>query len=469
MGTDTNLQETARVSNIPTTENVDDDIKVDIENEPTSIFGRAKYALFDLLLPQFNKQSLFIFGSEKAFKKECDRQRQIGKWIIHPLSPVRILSLIRLLRVSRLVRFFSEFEQMTNANLEGLRMFFRILSLFMMMFILCHWNGCIQYFVPLLGDFPSECWVRRENLMNATTGEKYTFGIFRALSHMIGISYGAEGPPTDEVELWIVMTSMVSGALMYTVMVANAAAMMTNVDAPSKLYKNKLNHLEDYMCFRKLPKPLRARINDYYQARYGGKWFDEKEILSLLSKSLKEEILNVLCASMLESTPMFKDRDPSFINAILLHLRYEVFLEGDVIVRQFAPGDRMFFIEHGQVLVATDSFRKELCDGDYFGEVCLLTKGKRVASVTALSTCHLFSLSVDNFNVVLTCFPDVRKAIMCTALERQKDLLDAKIGAQGAQTQNPTTSGLNDYTESLEEASDADYDFELDDILDGTK
>ena len=42
------------------------------------------------------------------------------------------------------------------------------------------------------------------------------------------------------------------------------------------------------MCFRKLPKPLRARINDYYQARYGGKWFDEKEILSLLSKSLKE-------------------------------------------------------------------------------------------------------------------------------------------------------------------------------------
>lgn len=45
---------------------------------------------------------------------------------------------------------------------------------------------------------------------------------------------------SDEVELWIVMTSMVSGALMYTVMVANAAAMMTNVDAPAKIYKNKV-------------------------------------------------------------------------------------------------------------------------------------------------------------------------------------------------------------------------------------
>lgn len=77
--------------------------------------------------------------------------------------------------------------------------------------------------------------------------------------------------------------------------------------------------------------------------------------------------MNVLCASMLESTSMFKGRDPSFINAILLQLRYEVFLEGDVIVRQNSPGDRMFFIEHGQVVVVRDTFRKELCDGDYFG------------------------------------------------------------------------------------------------------
>ncbi|KAL2081092.1 hypothetical protein ACEWY4_022945 [Coilia grayii] len=558
MGIVKNQQPT--VANTPVTKDIAGVVRVDIENGgQRSRFSRVKSGLYELLLPKFNKQSLFILGSETAFKHECDRQRQAGVWVIHPLSSLRhnyvmfmvimtflnlisipleiayseetfgivrtcwkvfnvtsdimfmldivlnfrmgvltdgsqvaiidpkiiakdyfktwllpdalssfpvdfiiaitdkifhstltslqgakimrilmfarILSLVRLLRVSRLVRFFSEFEQMSNANLEGLRLFFRIIGLFMMMFILCHWNGCLQYFVPLLEQFPSECWVQRENLMNATIGEKYTFGIFRALSHMIGISYGSEGPSTDEVELWVDMVSMVSGALMYTVMVANAAAMMTNVDAPSKVYKSKVNHLEDYMAYRKLPKNLRLRIIDYYQARYGGKWFDEKEILSLLSKSLKEEILNVLCAGMLESAPMFKGRNPNFINAILLLLRYEVFLEGDVIVRQGAPGDRMFFIEHGQVLVATDTFRKELRDGDYFGEICLLTRGKRVASVTALSTCHLFSLSVDSFNKVLNCFPQIRKDIMCTAKKRQADLKSKSL-------QQPSYSGI---------------------------
>lgn len=56
----------------------------------------------------------------------------------------------------------------------------------------------------------------------------------------------------------------------------------------------QLNHLEDYMTYRKLPKGLRMRINDYYLARYGGKWFDEKQILSLVSKSLKEVPKNIV-------------------------------------------------------------------------------------------------------------------------------------------------------------------------------
>lgn len=47
----------------------------------------------------------------------------------------------------------------------------------------------------------------------------------------------------DEVELWVVMTSMLSGALMYTVLVANAAAIITNVDQAAKAYKDKVYYV----------------------------------------------------------------------------------------------------------------------------------------------------------------------------------------------------------------------------------
>nr|XP_015219516.1 PREDICTED: potassium/sodium hyperpolarization-activated cyclic nucleotide-gated channel 1-like isoform X2 [Lepisosteus oculatus] len=331
----------------------------------------------------------------EKIEHQSDTTSYSASKLVRIIMFARIFSLVRLLRVSRLMRFFNEWERVSNANMEA--------------------------------NFPKDCWVVKENLTNASWVEQYSFGVFRALSHMIGISYGSVDPPTGEGELWVVMTSMVSGALMYTMMVANVAAMMTNVDAPSKAYRNRFNYLEDYMTYRKLPRDLRTRISNYYQARHQGKWFDESEILNLVSKSLREEILNILCADLLNSVPIFKNRDINFINAVLLRLKYEVFQEGDIIIRQNAPGDRMFFIGHGKVLVETPTFKKELIDGDYFGEICLLTKCKRTATVRALSLCKVFSLSSECFWRILQGFPEIKEELEKTARERLLYLRESQI------------------------------------------
>lgn len=52
-----------------------------------------------------------------------------------------------------------------------------------------------------------------------------------------------------------------------------------------------MSHLEHYMAFMKLPPELQLRISNYYQARYGGKWFDEKDIMNTVSSTLKEVTL----------------------------------------------------------------------------------------------------------------------------------------------------------------------------------
>ena len=80
-----------------------------------------------------------------------------------------------------------------------------------------------------------------------------------------------------------------------------------------------------------------------------------------------QQIVMVMCSRLLRKVPMFQNKDENFISAILLKLEYEVFQEGDVIVRQYVPGDRMFFIDHGEVVMETDSYEREMCDGDYFG------------------------------------------------------------------------------------------------------
>lgn len=68
-----------------------------------------------------------------------------------------------------------------------------------------------------------------------------------------------------------------------------------------------------------------------------------------------------------------------------------------------------------------------LSDGSYFGEICLLTNARRVASVRAETYCNLFSLSVDHFNAVLDQYPLMRKTMETVAAERYELLLMLSI------------------------------------------
>ena len=41
----------------------------------------------------------------------------------------------------------------------------RIVNLIGMMLLLCHWDGCMAFMVPMLQDFPPDCWVVKNNLV----------------------------------------------------------------------------------------------------------------------------------------------------------------------------------------------------------------------------------------------------------------------------------------------------------------
>lgn len=75
----------------------------------------------------------------------------------------------------------------------------------------------------------------------------------------------------------------------------------------------------------------------------------------------------IMCSGLVRRAPIFRNCDTSFINSLLIYLQYEVFQEGDVIIYNNTPGDRMFFIEHGLVIVETETSETELCDGSSFG------------------------------------------------------------------------------------------------------
>ncbi|ESO08635.1 hypothetical protein HELRODRAFT_98055 [Helobdella robusta] len=333
---------------------------------------------------------------------------------------LKLLSLLRLLRLSRLVRYVSQWQEFISVAGK----FMRVFNLVCLMLLISHWNGCLQWLVPMLQEYPPNSWVALEELLNADWLEQYTWSLFKALSHMLCIGYGRY-PPQSITDVWLTMVSMLIGATCYAMVVGHATTLIQSFDTSKRLYREKLKQVEEYTVYRKLPRNLRRRITTYYEHRYHGKMFDEKSILEELNECLKEEVINFNCRSLVASVPFFAQADPNFVSEIISKLEFEVYQPGDVIIREGTLGDKMYFIQEGVVDIYTGSGDRitTLFDGAFFGEICLLTNAKRVANVRAESYCNLFSLSVQHFNSVLKHYPVMRKTMEVVASERLEKIV----------------------------------------------
>ncbi|XP_056135351.1 potassium/sodium hyperpolarization-activated cyclic nucleotide-gated channel 4 [Lampris incognitus] len=318
----------------------------------------------------------------------------------------KILSLLRLLRLSRLIRYIHQWEELTPFTLSL--------------------SSLIQ---------------------NDTWGQQYSYALFKAMSHMLCIGYGMY-PPVGMTDVWLTILSMIVGATCYAMFVGHATALIQSLDSSRRQYQEKYKQVEQYMSFHKLPADMRQRIHDYYEHRYQGKMFDEESILGELNEPLREEIINFNCRKLVASMPLFANADPNFVTSMLTKLRFEVFQPGDYIIREGTIGKKMYFIQHGVVSVLTKGNKEtKLSDGSYFGEICLLTRGRRTASVRADTYCRLYSLSVDNFNEVLEEYPMMRRAFETVALDRL-DRIGKKNSILQHKVQHDLSSGVLNYQEN---------------------
>ncbi|XP_052399453.1 potassium/sodium hyperpolarization-activated cyclic nucleotide-gated channel 3-like [Carassius gibelio] len=359
----------------------------------------------------------------------------------------KILSLLRLLRLSRLIRYIHQWEEIFHMTYDLASAMVRIVNLIGMMLLLCHWDGCLQFLVPMLQDFPSDCWVAKNNMVNDTWGQQYSYALFKAMSHMLCIGYGMH-PPVGMTDVWLTILSMIVGATCYAMFVGHATALIQSLDSSRRQYQEKYKQVEQYMSFHKLPADMRQRIHDYYEHRYQGKMFDEESILGELNEPLREEIISFNCRKLVATMPLFANADPNFVTSMLTKLRFEVFQPRDYIIREGTVGKKMYFIQHGVLTVLTKGSKEtKISDGSYFGEICLLTRGRRTASVRADTYCRLYSLSVDHFNEVLEEYPMMRRAFETVALDRL-DRIGKRNSVLQHKVQRDLNSGVLNYQEN---------------------
>ncbi len=131
--------------------------------------------------------------------------------------------------------------------------------------------------------------------------------------------------------------------------------------------------------------------------------------------------LGLELAKMIERVPLFEALDRATVAEVARRLRAVVALPGEKIIRTGGPPDSMYFIAAGEVTVSGSFGHVVLKEGDFVGEMGLLSSRPRNADVTANGYCHLLVLYRKDFNALLSNRPEVRAQIEAVAASRNTE------------------------------------------------
>lgn len=123
----------------------------------------------------------------------------------------------------------------------------------------------------------------------------------------------------------------------------------------------------------------------------------------------------------IRSFPLFKSAPDEFLAAIGKHLRPQIHAAHDTILTEGDDAKAMYWLVRGVVAVTSrdgEAVYAELKPGAFFGEIGVLMKMPRTATIIARTRCLLVVLKKEDLHAELPRFPDMEKTILQEAQER---------------------------------------------------
>lgn len=126
----------------------------------------------------------------------------------------------------------------------------------------------------------------------------------------------------------------------------------------------------------------------------------------------------VVTWGMIARVPLFAELSASEIAEIMRLLRAQVAEAGQIIVRHGDLADSMYFIAAGEVEIDLRPKKVRLGVGQFFGEVAVLRRARRSATVVAVTRTSLLALDAHDLHALMQRDPRVAERINDVAAKR---------------------------------------------------
>jgi voltage-gated potassium channel len=145
---------------------------------------------------------------------------------------------------------------------------------------------------------------------------------------------------------------------------------------------------------------------------------------------------------MVARVPLFAGLAATDIADIMRLMRAQTFEPGDIIVRRGEAAHSMYFLAAGEVEIELKDKRVRLEAGHFFGEVAVLRRARRSATVTAITRANLLILDAHDLRALMDRDAQVAERIHATARSRLgHDLVTPRGDMVTEELEEPGSSG----------------------------
>ena len=117
------------------------------------------------------------------------------------------------------------------------------------------------------------------------------------------------------------------------------------------------------------------------------------------------------------TSPLFSDFSPTELVAVMRDLKLHEFEPGEILVTQGEPGESLFILASGRARAYVKDAKgrstqaREMNEGDFFGEIAVMTGLPRTATVTASTRCELLELDRAALDRLTKAQPRIREVL----------------------------------------------------------
>jgi len=327
------------------------------------------------------------------------------------IIPISIFHNPSLWQLLPLIKLFSVFNRINLIRQSMIKFAsFAVVVQFLYWFTqITHWISC--------------GWLKISGIEKGKTVlSNYVSSLYWTTTTLTTVGYGDIVPTTNAEKLYA-SAVMIIGVGFYGYLIGSVVSVITKRDPAHEKFIANLENLSALVKYRNPPKNLVIKIKQYFFYLWKNKLsFDEDNFLKKLPPGLRAELDTFLKQDLIKNLDLFKGASLEFINELAGYLNEIIILPNEFLFHEGDFGQKVFFVIKGELVVLNEHDTHEIArikSGDLFGEIALFKNKTRIASVKAITFCHLYSLDKASFDKLIPKYPSIAKKIEAKVLERE--------------------------------------------------